>query len=102
MALAHVNRSCGTDSHVPRGLAAKRDFRAIHLKHPGIAAWRATACGNYGTRKEAKLHQTPRIVAREIDGIEDRRVAPAQIEQSAVATQLHLCLSLTRFQPRCQ
>ena len=90
------------DPETPRGLTPQSNLRTIHLEDPRIASRGAAPGCNAGTRQKAQLHQAARILTRQVDPIQDRRVAPAEIDQccgedfrlAVVATQLHLDFSM--------
>ena len=90
--------------HESGSFPPQRDFRTIHLEDPWIATRRAQPGRDPRPRQEAEFHQALRIIARQIDSIEDSRVAPTQINQgcgknfrlAAVDTQLHLGFSMLR------
>ena len=102
------------DADPHRRFAAKRDLRAIHLEHARIAAGSALTRGNPGARQKAKLHQTPRIVARKIDAVHHSRFAPPEVNQPggtagavlphslAIDTQLQHYFTMKKFGTRCQ
>ena len=69
------------DLQTPRGFAPQRDFRTIHLEHPRIAARGAESRRDPRARQKTQLHQAAGIVARQIDPVQDRRIAPAQVHQ---------------------
>lgn len=83
---------------------AEGDLGAIHLEDAGIASWSGAASGDPGARKEAEFHEAAGVILRQIDAIEDRGIAPAEVQQgrgngarpAAVATQLHLESSIRR------
>jgi len=81
---------------MPGGFAAQGDFGAIHLKHSWIATGGAPACGDAGSGQEPKLHQAARIVSGKINPVEDSDLAPTKIQETALATQLHLELVCAR------
>src|SRR5436190_18778314 len=84
------------------GFAPQGDLRAIHLKNPGIAARSAPAGGYAGAGQETKLHEAARVVPGEVNPIEDGDIPTAEIDESIVATQLHLQFSLRRLGMLCQ
>jgi ribosomal-protein-alanine N-acetyltransferase len=89
-------------TEVPGGFPAQRDLRTIHLKNLRIAAGSAAASGDLRAGEEAQFHQTAGIVGRQIDSLEDCRVAPPEIHETqregiakiTVDTQLHVDFSI--------
>ena len=92
------------DGQAPGGFPPQRDFGTVHLKDPRIAARSAQPRRDSRPGQETEFHQALGIVARQIDFVKDRRVAPAQVYQclegnfrlAAVATELHLGFSMRR------
>ena len=75
---------------MPGSLAPQSNFRAIHLKNTGIAAGGATT-GSYAcSRQETQFHQASGIIPRKIDPVEDGDIPVAEVQETALATQLHL------------
>jgi ribosomal-protein-alanine N-acetyltransferase len=94
----------GADLQATRGVAAQRDFRAIHLEDARIAAGGAVSRRDARAGDEAEFHQAARIFGGQIDPVEDRGVAFSQVDQArvrrfrlvVVATQLQHDFSMRR------
>src|SRR5580700_583922 len=63
------------------GLAPQRNLRAIHLKHPWIAAGSALASRDTRTGQKSQFHEPPRIVGRQVEPVHYAHLAAAQIHQ---------------------
>jgi hypothetical protein len=61
------------------GFAADGDLRAIDLEQTWVAERRTARGGNYRTRQEAELHQTPGIGFGELNGVENGRFPRVQV-----------------------
>jgi ribosomal-protein-alanine N-acetyltransferase len=87
----------GADLQAARGVAAERDFRAIHLEDTRIAAGGAQSRGDECAGDETEFHQPARIIGGQIDPVEDRGVAFSQVYQARVR-RFRLAVVATQLQ----
>ena len=65
----------------PRGLAPQSDFRPVYAKHSRIATGRGMARRDRVAGEKAKFHQSPGVVLRQIQPIQDSRLPMLQFHE---------------------
>ena len=70
------------------GLAPQRHFRAVHAKHPRVAAGRRMRRRDRVPGQKSHLHQPPRVLLRQVDALEHTVFAALQLRQVAGALWL--------------